>query len=294
MQRARRKLFALAGCIMLALLCGACAGMNAPDANRPRANQPDYPLVIAASNERREVARAAWTSLTRAQGVEPAPMPELQTATATVRALPALATPLRLPQVGGDANASNETAEEHTREALRRFIRSARALIGTDDAARLSLIEVTEAGAGAKRALYQQRSFLYPIRNGYGELEIVFTPDRRVQALRSTIIPDTERLARAFTAATRNVSAREAIRLLAGRSFSYTDALGREQSRTIAASDELVARELVVYPLPRAGAGDALELHLAWEIAAGQDSLVYVDVVTGEIIAAAPAPPATN
>jgi hypothetical protein len=155
-------------------------------------------------------------------------------------------------------------------------------------------VEVTETSVGVNRALYQQRSFLYPIRNGYGELEIVFTPDRRVQALRSTIIPDTERLARALSSAPRNISAREAIRLLTGHAFTYTDAQGREQTRAISTSDELVARELVIYPLPAPGGSDALALHLAWEIAAGQDSLVYVDAVTGEIIAAAPASAITS
>ena len=277
--------------VALALLAASCAGMNAPNPAAPRANEPAYPLTVAAGAERREAALAVWTTLTREQGIADAPAPELQPATATVRALPALSAPLRLPEVG-DAEAQPASAEEATREALRRFIVAAQPLVGIQDQRRLSLIEVTDGPAGARTARYLQRPFLYPVRGGYGNLEIVFAPDRRILNLNSTALPETERLARLLTALRPNLTAAQATARLAGRTFTYTDATGREQTRTVASAEQSVARELVVYPLLRADDPSVLNIHLAWEISVGPDALVYLDAMSGEIIATAPAAPA--
>ena len=287
----RLRLVALAAAASLA---AACAGMNAPDPGAPRANEPAYPLTIAAGEERREAALAVWTTFMREQGVADAPAPELQPATATVRALPALTAPLRLPQVG-DAEAEPETAEEAVREALRRFIVAAQPLVGIQDQRRLSLIEIAGGPNGMRTARYRQRPFLYPVRGGYGHIEIVFAPDRRIVSLSSTALPETERLARLLATLRPNLTATQAVARLAGRAFTYTDAAGREQTRTVAATEATeaaVARELVVYPLLRAEDATVLNIHLAWEISVGPDALVYVDALSGEIIAAAPAAPA--
>ncbi len=276
--------------VALALFAVSCAGMNAPNTGAPRANEPAYPLTVTAGAERREAALALWTTLTREQGITNAPAPELQPATATVRALPALSAPLRLPEVG-DAEAEPESAEEATREALRRFIVTAQPLVGIQDQRRLSLVEVADGPAGARTARYRQRPFLYPVRGGYGNLEIVFASDRRILNLTSTALPETERLARLLAALRPNLTAAQATARLAGRAFTYTDAAGREQTRTVANAEQAVARELVVYPLLSADDPSVLNIHLAWEINVGPDALVYLDAMSGEIIASAPAPP---
>src|SRR2546423_780455 len=84
--------------VCVAALAGACAGARGPDAGPPRANEPAYPVIIAASTERRELAAAAWQALAQEQGLAAAPTPELRAVTATIAALPAGITP-RLPKV---------------------------------------------------------------------------------------------------------------------------------------------------------------------------------------------------
>ena len=47
------------------------------------------------------------------------------------------------------------------------------------------------------------------------------------------------------------------------------------------------ARQLVVFPLRRDAADSAaLELHVAWEVAADPSLLVYVDAATGDVLGA--------
>jgi len=89
--------------------------------------------------------------------------------------------------------------EDETREALRRFIRDYRELIGSDPA-KLSLIERVDQPDGLKLAIYQQRPFRFPIRGGYGKLEIRFTTDRRILNISSSCIPQAERVQSAFAA----------------------------------------------------------------------------------------------
>lgn len=284
--------------VLLAAGSGACAAASrAPDPARPRGNEPPYPVVLAANAERREGAVAAWAALGesgRGANSTAAPVaPELQPVTATLSALPANAT-LMLPLVE-PAGAGEAAAQEARRESLRRFIEAATALLGVK-LSELSLIDVKEEGGG-RRALYQQHPFSFPLRGGYGRLEIAFTPDRRIVSLSSTAIPDVERLGRALNTPRTRLTAVEAVQRIAGRVVTYDDAAGRSQSITLPTVGELAVRELVVYPLRPAAAGatgDAavLELHIAWEVAATAAGggptplLVYLDAVTGEIIAA--------
>lgn len=288
--RSRATRFALALCALsLAWLCGACADAPGPDPTRPRADEPPYPVLLSSDKDRRERALNSWATLARDAGAAAnPPAPELEPATATLRALPAApsAVVLRLPLVeikDGD----KESADEATRESLRRFIASARDLLGvtTED---LSLVEVRDE-AGARVARYQQKPFPFPLRGGYGRVEIRFAPDRTVLALSSTAVPDTERLARALSAArARAISADDVVKRLAGRAFTVTTAAGASQSYTVAAGETVEARELVVYPVARANDPNTLELRLAWETAVGRagEVLAYVDAVTGEVFAA--------
>ncbi|MBA3712035.1 MAG: hypothetical protein H0W76_06250 [Pyrinomonadaceae bacterium] len=276
--------------VMLALLAGACAAARAPDTGRPRAaNEPDYPVLLGGGADRRARALSSWATLTNEQGLSTAPAPALQPVTATVRELPALETPLRLPQIGG-GDGKKQTDEE-LRESLREFIANTRGLLGVDPQF-ISLIGVVDGDGDTQHARYRQRPFLYPLRGGYGDIEITFTPDRQVVQLTSTALPDAARVRRALDDARRQISAADAGSRLAGRNITYTDAAGQTQTTTLPdAANEMTPRELVVYPLRRAGDADTLALHLAWEVVINARPgaaalLVYVDAVSGEVIAA--------
>lgn len=287
-RRTLRRSLLVACCALQALLTCACAAANRPpDTSAPRANEQPYPVMLVAGEERNARALSAWKTLTVESG-ERVPAPELQPVTATLRELPdELTAPLRLPKVSIKEDA--ELTEEERRESLRRFIAGAAPLLGVQ-MREISLIEIVDAAGGAKRARYRQNPFELPLRNGYGTLEIVFTPDLRVTELSSTAIPDAERLGRSLAGVTAQLTAEQAVASLANRTINYTDATGAQQSRALPAAGAIAARELVVFPLVRPAAPATLELHLAWEISVegtGEQLLVYVDAVTGEQLAGA-------
>lgn len=272
----------VAVCVLIALGLSACAASPSPNAAGPRPNEPPYPILLTETAERREVALAAWAKFTTEQGITNASAPELQPVTATIRSLPTFTgTPLYLPKVG-DTIPMNE---ENTRESLRRFITSIIPLLGARQQ-QLSLIQRIDAADGTKKALYEQRPFRYPLRGGYGKLEITFTPDRRVLQISSTCVPDTEQLQRTG-AARPKWDAEKVGAQIAGRTFTYRDSAGNTQTLTIAQGENLTVRELVIYPLPRLGDPAILEFHLAWEITVKRvpDSFnIYLDAVTDEIL----------
>ncbi|HYP01434.1 MAG TPA: hypothetical protein VER76_14690, partial [Pyrinomonadaceae bacterium] len=254
--------------------------------------EPPYPVVLAANAERREQALAGWAAVARDQNLSNEPPPQLQPVTATISALPATDAPVRLPLVEIRDEAGQireESREESRRESLRRFITSASALLGVAPQ-NLSLVERKDETDGTRRARYQQNPFPYPLRAGFGVLEIAFTDDRRVLSLSSTAIPDTERLARALALVRpQQLTADQAIERVRGRAFTYPG-ISSQLTYTVAPDDPIVPRELVVYPVRPAGdAAGALELRVAWEMAVGKGEapfLVYLDALKGEIIAA--------
>lgn len=281
----------LALCASLCFAAGACAASRDPDPSRPRANEPPYPIILAANPERREQALAGWSALARDNNVSNVPPPELQPVTATISQLPATEASLRLPLVeirdeDGQVRANSE--EESRRESLRRFITSAGALLGIAPQ-NLSLVSRTDEANGTRRARYQQQPFPYPLRAGFGILDIAFTDDRRVLSLSSTAIPDTERLTRALALVRpQQLTADQAIERVRGRSFTYPGTT-TPLTYTVAPDDPVTPRELVVYPMRTAGDASALELRVAWELSVGKGAtpyLVYLDAVRGEIIAA--------
>ena len=287
----------LALCAALLLAAGACAASRDPDPSRPRANnEPPYPVILAANAERREQGLAAWAALARDNNVPNEPPPELQPVTATITQLPAVSSSvLRLPLVeirdeDGQVRANSE--EESRRESLRRFITGAAPLLGVLPQS-LSLVARTDEADGTRRARYQQQPFPYPLRAGFGVLDIAFTDDRRVLSLSSTAIPDTERLARALALVRpQQLTADQAVERVRGRAFTFPGVAGGPLTYTVAPDDPVTPRELVVYPVRPAGdaaAAGALELRVAWELAVGRGAtpyLVYLDAVRGEIIAA--------
>src|SRR5438105_13849627 len=267
-----------------ALLLGACAAMTRP-AGVPRASEPPKFAVLTASDERRNAALASWKTIVGEPNAAATATPELEPVTATVKSLPSnLQTQPRMPLVV--INDKSTKTDEETREYLRRFMVSAAPLAG-DGLQELSLVEVVDAQGGAKTARYRQNSFPYPLRNGFGEVEVTFTPDLRVVGLSSTAIPDAERLRRALAAVTQTLSADKAAAALANRAVTFTDRSGNQQTRTVAQSDAVAARTLVVFPVRRDTA--TLELHVAWEVSVGGPEaplLVYVDAATGDVLAA--------
>ena len=274
--------------VTLAFMLGACASAARPaGAERPRGNEPPKFAVLAASDERQTAALANWKAVVGEQAANASPTPDLRPVTLTLASLPAgLRDFPRLPLVvAGDPQ--NRT-EEETRESLRRFLATAAPLLGID-LKHVSLVEVSDAaaGPGARRALYQQNPFAYPLRNGYGTVEVTFTSDLRVVGLSSTAIPDAERLGRTLAAVPKPVSAAQAIAALANRAVTYDDRNGTQQTRTLAQPDPTATRQLVVYPIRRDNADPAsLELHVAWEVAADPTLFVYVDAATGEVLGA--------
>lgn len=271
-------------CAALALWTCACSALSAVDPAGPRPNAPPYPILFTEEESRREATLTAWSALTRSQGIQNAPAPELQPVTATIRALPLnLSTPLYMPKVGEEL----PMTENETRESLRRFIASASLLIGADPR-QLSLVQRTDLADGTKRARYEQRPFRYPLRNGYGLFEITFAPNGRILQMTSTCIPEVERLQRAGagTRPSPDLTPEKIATRVVGLTFTYTDAAGQPQSYTIAKTDQLTVSELVVFPRPRANDPAVLEFHLAWEIAVGSDPerKLYLDAVTGETL----------
>lgn len=301
LQPTRRETHAPSHALVLAVVCaalatlfaGCAAASRGVDPSKPQPGAP-YPATLSASEERAKAARDAWARLLADQGLTGHPTPELRPITATLTALPSApaAASLRLPRVGGEDG--KEPTEEETREALRRFLAGAATPLGALPS-ELSLVSYESAPGGLKRAVYQQNPFEYPLRGGFGRVEITLTADRRVANLSSTAIPDAERLRRALALAPQDrITSEKAAASLAGRTLTFTDAAGNAQMRAVASQGETSARELVVYPLQAERDPTTLELHLAWEIAvggaAGKPLLVYVDAVTGVQLAATFAP----
>ena len=315
-ERSVRRRFKITFVTAFALCICACAGSTRPpDAAGPRPNEPLYPVLLTASEDRSTASLAAWSALIKAQGIANAPVPELDSITATIIKLPQLPTgaSLYLPKVG----TAMPMSEEETRESLRRFIENETRLIGATPQ-QLSLVESADTNSNTKTARYEQRPFRYALRGGYGVLQIEFAPDGKLLQLSSTCIPEIENLQRAGTGLRPRYTAEEVAKKLTGRSFALTNgaassnlsvntngsvntnsnvnernkSAGVDQPAfTITASDEVQVRELVVYPRPRTTEPRALELHLAWEIKVTRGAekyFVYLDAITDEFIAATP------
>jgi hypothetical protein len=204
-----------------ALGISACAGTTRPpDTAAPRASEPPYPVLLTASEDRSAATLAAWSALTKAQGITDAPAPELDPVTGAVLKLPVLpaGANLYLPKVGTQLPMS----EEETRESLRRFIENETRLIAATPP-QLSLVNRADTNTQTKTARYEQRPFRYALRGNYGVLQIEFAPDGRLLQLSSTCIPETENLQRAVTGLRPRYSAEETAKRLVGRSFALTN-----------------------------------------------------------------------
>lgn len=271
------------GALFVVWTCG-CATNPSPDATGPHSVESVYPILLADDDgDMRDAALASWASFTRRQGIANAPAPELQPVTATLRSLPAFPqTSLYLPKVGERSAMS----EEETRESLRRFISEAGPLL-CGEPQQLSLVERVNGTDGVNEARYEQRPFRFLLHGDYGELRIRFTSDRRVTGLSSTCIPQTERIRRGFVGlGQQRMSADKATQSLVGRTVTYTGADGHQQTYVVTDKDKLIARELVIYPIERAGDQPFLEFHVAWEIVVDTTPgmTIYLDSIMGDIL----------
>jgi len=265
----------------IALLFSGCFGLQPPEANGPKANQPAYPLLLSEDNARLEAAMVQWERL--AQTVQQPNVKDfrLRPVTSTIESLPANSA-LYLPKVGSNPTMS----EEEIREALRRFINDWQGLIGADPA-QLSLVERTDQPDGIKLARYEQHPFRFPLRGAYGGLEIRFAADRRVVDFSSSCIPNAERLQPAIAAMNPQLTWEEAAKLIISLTATYGPIGSSQNTYQLSQANQPEVRELVVYARQPNIGGDLPALHLAWEIAVSNApfKLVYLDAVKGEVIA---------
>ncbi len=263
----------------------SCAALQPPSATGPHGNEPLYPILFIEDSHGKEATLAALNRLGQLSGSSNGTEPELQPVTGTLSSLPPKSNnALYLPKLGAAATMT----EEETRESLRRFIREWQELIGSDPD-KLSLVERIDRPDGSKLASYEQRPFRYPIRGNYGKLQINFASDRRVLNLTSTCIPDADRMQNALSALNVRLKAEDAVQQVRDNGVTYLDPSGNKQAFSVLASSDVVAKGLTTYILPAKSRTDALEFHLAWEIelANAPFKFVYLDAVSGEIIATA-------
>lgn len=267
--------------LAIALVSGACAALQPPNAGGPGPSGPPYPVTWTDHSQRRDSAVLALNRI--AQRREPGNLTDdyLHPVTFTVKALPAdSATPLYLPKVGSNL----EMNEDETREALRRFINDWNVLIGANPS-QLSLIKREDRADRTKIAVYEQRAFRYPLRGDFGKLQVHFTADRRLLNFTSSCIPDAERLQAVLSSITPQLTAEEAIQHVRDRGVKYSDSSGTQQNFNVPANAEMTT-ELVTYVPPARPGADSLEIHVAWEVTIGSAPFktVYIDAVNDEII----------
>lgn len=280
------------------LLISSCGARDrTTDAGQPRATEMPAPILLLIPATREAAVRTAWQTLLREQGITAneslAPL-NLSPVTKTITMLPSLPANLRLPRVGDPAATGGQrTADE--RESLRRFINANNTLTGvTGDT--LTLIETNDLTNNTRRALYEQRPFIYPLRGGYGRVIIDYTTDNRVLNLTSTALPEAGAADERLRTLSARLTADEARATLVGKVVEVKSGGGSSTQRTLSGDAENLrklarATELVVYPIPAAGEGDeaSIVLHLAWELSvedAGGRYFVYVNAISGEILGA--------
>jgi hypothetical protein len=268
--------------LLLALTITACSAIQPAETGGPRANEPVYPIVLTDDPQRHDATLTAVRQFIGQPGSTATDV-TLQPITATIQSLRNASQPVYLPKLG----TASEMTEEETRESLRRFITEWQNIIGADPED-LSLVTSTKQPDGTYLTAYEQRPFRFPMRGGYGKLQIRFGKDRRVLELTSTCIPDADRLQPLLGAITPTVKSEDAIKFVAENGITHTGPNGQSQIVKPALAD-ISARELVIYIAGSSSAANALEFHLAWEIEVANSEVtkVYLDAVKSQIIATA-------
>jgi hypothetical protein len=261
----------------------ACAAFQPPDANGPAPNAPLYPIGLSDLGTRLEEASVAWYQLSQNYGLPGKTEANLHPYTATLESLPAnLPAPIYLPKVGSQTNPT----EEETRESLRRFIVEWQRLIGAKPD-ELSLVERIDEPSGVKVARYEQRPFRFPLRGGFGSLEIRFRSNSQLVGVSSNCIPNADRIQAALNGLTPKITAEQAVERIKTQPVTLTDLNGQQRSLSLPATATVATQQLVVYAQPSKDSSSGLEIRLAWEIGVtnGPISRVYLDAISEEIIA---------
>ena len=234
----------------------------------PGVVKQNYPSIISDSTDRRAKAEREWRRMLDAYKVPPTP-PDLYPITYTPRSLLGVSGGFMLLAAPTEAGAEKLTI----REAVKGFVERWREFLGADPAA-LSLVSANESG-DVRRFTYRQSNYSFPVSGGYGEMVAVVSRDGRLMQLDDRFIPQVELPLRP------QVERATAAEKVVGRTFTYSDISGREQRTQITRADEITVRQLVVIPIEK---GDAIEVHLAWEVLAGSalSWTIYVDAISGE------------
>jgi hypothetical protein len=244
------------------LLAGCDASPKVP--NTPQKN---YPAVIRDSTERRAKAEREWRRMLDAYAVPQTP-PDLYPIIYTPRSLLGVTGGIKI--MAGKPEPGNEAIE--LREAVKGFIDRWQDLLGADLTS-VSLVSGDQS-SDVQRLTYRQSNYPFPIAGNFGEMVVVITADGRLMQLDARFIPATEVPARPQVE--REVAARRVV----GRTFTYSDIAGREQRTQITNPAEVTVKQAVILPIEK---GDAIEVHLAWEIVAGSSLswTVYIDAIDG-------------
>jgi hypothetical protein len=252
----------------------ACTAPGQVGVKTPQQRGNDYPPMFELTAAQEQEADTAWRALLSVYQ-----LPETK-----FDAEPVLNTPRALPlALAGRINLSNTGAqldELAAKEALRRFIERN---IGLFSGGRrelsaslkdLSLLTFSNDGS-MYRAVYQQRSFPYPLVNGYGELTLVISKTGTLLQWNSRLLPKLELPTRTL------IEKKDLPEKLVGRVFNYSSIAGQPLSYRVGNLKDIVVQDLVVYPKQT---GNRLTLHLAYpiEVGDGMTWTVYVDAVTGD------------
>jgi hypothetical protein len=272
----------LALALVALLLVSGCAAFQPTDVNGPASNRTPYPVELSDLGTRLEEASVAWYQLSQRYGIPEKTEANLQPYTATIESLPAnLPAPIYLPKVGS----LTKPTEEDTRESLRRFIVEWQRLIGSDPN-QLSLVERIDEPSGVKIARYEQRPFRYPLRGGFGNLEIRFRSNGQLIGFSSNCIPNADRLQATLNGLPPKVTGEQAVNHIKTQPITVTNATGQQQTVSLPTNATVEARQLVVYAQPSKVPPSGLEIRLAWEldVTNGPISKVYLDAISDEII----------
>ncbi len=265
-------------CSLFLMLVTACAAPRAFEVTTPQAKTDPYPPVIEASAARQQAAEEAWRQLLSEFRL-PETRLDFEPVLYTPRALPvALANQINLSSPGAKFGA------DEAREALRRFIERAHAVLSGDQRTNalllkdLSLTSFSDEGS-VYRAVYQQRSYQYPLANNYGQLNLVLSKTGALLQMSSRIVSPV--LLSTELPGRPGISPDKLITPLLGREFTYTSIAGQPLNYKVSQRDEISVKELVIYPRVD---NDRLAVHLAWQVEVGRGTTwtVYIDAMTGK------------
>jgi hypothetical protein len=235
----------------------------------PGGQKENYPGLVKDSTDRRARAETEWRRMLEAYSVPQTP-PDFYPITYTPRSLLGVSGGIKIaPQL----KPSEDPEALALREVARNFIQRWHDLIGADP----SGISLASAGLseGLRRLVYRQANYPFAVVGNYGVMTISLSPDGRVAAFDDRFIPVVDLPVRP------SIERDAAVTKLVGRTLSFVDSSGRQQSLAISDRAEVSVKQLVVLPIQK---GDLLEVHLAWEMLAGkaESRTIFIDAVNGE------------